>query len=142
MKKFHNFLIAIMFLIMLATLWIGYEMIYPFKPLVFNDDRFPVLNAGKTLHVGDTLEYLVRYCKNVSKPAHVNYQLVNSVIYLSSVEKTANTAPGCGEHVNQFVIPEINGEGEYSLEMIVQYQMSPFRTITVTGATEEFRIVK
>lgn len=116
--------------------------VYPFEPLVFNEERFPVLNANKTVYPGDELEYEIDYCKFTHRPGRVNYQIVNSIIYLSSEERVGNVEPGCRKVISRFVIPEINSEGEYNLTQIVEYEYPFNRIISVTGATEKFMILK
>lgn len=136
----HKIILAIVLAAIAVTVWASFQIIYPYNPLNFHDEFFPIKRSE--LHQGENLEFLVRYCKNMQKPAIVHYQFENSVIFFSTTVNHANVAKGCGEHWNLFKIPEELPEGTYRLVMTVDYQVSPIRVVSVRGATEEFNIIK
>ncbi len=122
------------------TLWTSWQLIYPYKPLVLQDEYFPI-NKGQFFQ-GEIIQYLVRYCKKMSVPAEINYQFENSVIFFSTRVDVSNAKTGCGEHWRIFEVPVELPPGRYRLVQITKYKISMFREIVVTGATEEFDIIE
>lgn len=136
-KHFPNILI---FLALILVTWYIGQLVWPYKPLEFKDAEFPVLNEGKILRPGETLRYMVRFCKHTDKPAQVSYELQNDVIFYFSKTVDSHVLESCGEYENQIDIPDIKTTGKYRLVMVLKYQMSPIRTVEVRGVTEEFTI--
>lgn len=122
--------------IIIVLVW----LLYPYKTVDFFNTPFPIHNEGATVSHGKVLWYGVDYCKYTDiRPKMVKY-FVDGVIYQTS-ETIGILSKGC--HVDEvgMYIPWALPNGEFSVEIVAQFQVNPIRTITVESQTQTF-IVK
>lgn len=123
----------------ITVLTVMFWLVYPYKPIVFNDPVFPIRN--RIVKAGGTLSYTSDYCKHISLTAIVSRTFVNGLIFITppSITKRPN---GCHTISVEVSIPHELPAGTYHLENIYSYQVNPIRTVTVSQNTEEFEVVE
>ena len=137
-------LIGISYLTLLATFClvcvIGYWILWPYKPIVFNNLPFQVENT--TVKVDDLLIYDVDYCKYDSLLPTVSRTFVDSLIFLVPAEVATPKALGCHKIKASILIPKALPAGKYILKITYTYQVNPIRTFDVKVETHEFTVIK
>ena len=118
----------------------GFWMLYPYKPIVYNDPVYPILNENKTATVGGILSYEVDYCKYTDIYPEVFKRYVDGIIYQTPPGRGI-VYQGCRVQQVDNLVPTTLIPGKYKMEVIVDYQMNPIRHIIFTNYTEDFTIV-
>jgi hypothetical protein len=118
---------------------IGYWLLYPYKPIVFSNQPFPVEHIF--YEPGDTLIYNVDYCKSTNINPTVTRYFVDGLVYMLSSNPASPKLKGCGKTAIQINIPSSLISGEYILKITYEYQMNPVRKVSVTAVTEKFKVV-
>lgn len=130
------------------TLFIGYMSYLLFYPIKYFDTEQPykVLNANKTVKVGEDLVYEATYCKYIDYiPQRVQRSLVNGFIYDLPISTSGNFPKGCHTvvvSVPMIVPPSLPINHQYKLSISVQYQLNPFRIANRTFISETFTLIK
>lgn len=114
--------------------------LYPYKPLVINEEPLKILNENKTVKQGDILVYEVNFTKNTDKKAVIYRRFVDGLIYNLPPSYPLNKP---GERINTTTvdIPQVLPEGKYTLHSETCYQMNPIREVCVEYQTEEFEVI-
>ena len=116
-------------------------MFYPYNPIVYNTPVYKVLNENKIATVGGVLSYEVDYCKYTNKIPVVYKRYIDGIIYESPSGRGV-VYKGCRIQRVDNLVPLTIIPGKYKMEVIVDYQMNPFRHIIYNNYTEDFTIVK
>lgn len=127
-----------MTIIVIGVILSLYQAYWPIKVIEIHS---PLKVPTKVVKAGSVLVYTGDYCQFRTFPATVSRTLVNnSAIQLPIV----NTVGSLGCHTVNIQVPVPFGSepGQYHLEGIVTYRISPNRSITASFYTEEFQIVK
>lgn len=119
----------------------GFWMLYPYQPVVFNDEVYPVLNENKTVEQGGILKYEVDYCKYVEQVPVVIKKYVDGLIY-ETPEGRGVVYQGCRVQIVDNVVPENLIPGEYYMQITVDYEMNPLRHVVYNNTTERFTVTE
>lgn len=126
--------------IILNITYILYLAYYPFKTIEFRNRPFPI--ANKTIHPGDTLSYVVDYCRYTNVASRFSRTLIGPTL-TTLVETTSTTPTGCRiSQVSNTVIPSYVTPGEYYLEINACWQVNPLKNVCKTVQTEKFNVIK
>jgi len=118
----------------------GFWMLYPYKPIVFNNVPFPV--NKDSYKPNDILIYSVDYCKNTDLNPIVTRYFVDGIIYMTSSNPAVPKPKGCGKLDVQTAIPSSMTKGNYLLKITYEYQMNPIRKVSATAVTERFDVTE
>ena len=130
-----------MFVILIALVLSGiimYWVNYPYRALEIKSPM-PVLNSP--VEPGETVQYVVDFCKYTDKPTKISGRIVNDVV-IGLPEGTATAKNECGTLVsNTFMVPDILPPGKYRLDFVATIRVNPLREIHVPYETEEFEVI-
>jgi hypothetical protein len=118
----------------------GYWLLYPYNPIAFNNLPFKVVN--KTVKTGDTLIYIVDYCKYNTLIPDARKTFVDQIIYSIPAEAALAKETGCHIINIQINVPTNLPPGSYVLKITYYYQVNPIRTVDVSVQTEQFNVIK
>ena len=116
-----------------------YWMIAPYKPIIFNNLPFKVMN--KTVRQGKLLIYTADFCKYNHLVPVAKKSFVDGVIFSLPTEIVLAKDMGCKVMHFSLIIPETLPEGEYVLKITYRYQVNPIRTVDVLTETERFTVL-
>jgi hypothetical protein len=119
----------------------GFWLLYPYNPVEFKDEVYPVLNENKTVKQGDILKYEVDYCKRVDQVPVVNKKYVDGIIYETPMGRGV-VFKGCRAQVVDNIVPENLLPGEYFMQIEIDYEMNPIRHIIYHNRTEKFTVTE
>jgi hypothetical protein len=140
MKKISLILLDIFLIFTVGfsfVIWFWY--VYPYKPLVINEEPLKILNENKIVSPGGILLYEVNFTKNTDKKAVIYRRFVDGIIYNVPPVYPLNT-PGEYKTKTSVSIPSGLPVGYYTLHSRTCYQMNPIREICVEYSTEEFEV--
>lgn len=122
-----------------ALLVYFYWSFFPYKVLVFQDAKFPVVNP--VVKKGTSLKYVSNYCKYMGLPALVTRTFNNQLIF-SIPTIITNQPTGCHKITVQIDIPHELPAGEFHLVNTYQFEVNPIRKIIITEKTENFTVTE
>jgi hypothetical protein len=132
---------AVFGMLVLVWLRVGWVLIYPHKPIVFQNVK--IQNEKKEVLPGEKLILTVSYTGNIGLPASVYRQLVNT--YVMSTTHTETKLPaGSGTLRESVHIPEYAEPGKYRVVISYIYLVSewPIHRETVQWESEEFTVLR
>lgn len=115
-----------------------YEQYWPIKII---DIHSPVHVKTSVVHAGEVMIYTADYCLYKTYPATVSRTLLNDSTILLPIVKSVGSL-GCHKSDIQVPIPAGAEPGEYHMEGIVQYQITPTRIINVSFSSDKFKVIK
>lgn len=141
--KLHYLSIAV---IILGFIFIGifsYMSFYPMKVWeVQTNENGKIDIIGDTFKAGDTIAYILNYCKYKQISGSASFQFVDGIIF-STPPVYGNAPVGCRQvESHTLVVPMTLPAGYYHLQITYTHKVNVFRTISVTYETEHFTIVK
>jgi hypothetical protein len=141
MKQFLNYISYFSVLIaFFVTILLLYWQFYPYKVLVFNNEKFPMIQTQ--VHAGDMLTYEADYCKYMDLPATVTRHIINGFDYTMPSTITDRTM-GCHVINVSFILPKETPTGKgYRAEVIYKYEINPLRTIIIKHSTVDFEVLE
>ena len=114
-------------------------ILYPFKPVEVFNAPFPILN--KEVKRGDYLEMVVDYCKYGDYSLRVTKSFSDGVFFQGKTS-SGRLPSGCHKVVDASEqIPMTLPTGEYELQILVEYDVAPFRTIQKEFYSEKFKVI-
>lgn len=136
-------ILTAIFIAFFVLVYIGYCLFWPVQTLVINN-----YSLGNPIHVmtsvvspGQPLEYELDYCKYSDIPSMVSRTLVDGQV-ITLVPTDGALPIGCHEVlVKTAVVPETVNPGRYYLNVLVSYQINPFRTERIRYYTDYFQVV-
>jgi hypothetical protein len=141
MNKFAIYIAYLTLILALGlTILGGYWLLYPYKPIVFNNLPFKVDN--KIVKVGNPLTYTADYCKYSNLLPTATKSFVNQIIYVLPGEAVVIKPIGCGTVQVQITVPTNLPPGDYVLKITYHYQVNPIRIVNVYAQSEEFAVTK
>jgi len=117
-----------------------YWMLYPYNPVDFKDEVYPILNEGKIATQGGSLKYRVNYCKYVKQVPEVSKKYVDGIIYDTPGSRGV-VFQGCRVQVVDNIVPDTLLPGEYYIDIEIDYQMNPLRHVIYNNRTEKFTVL-
>jgi len=141
MSKLATYISYVTLLLALGLVLLGgYWLLYPYKPIVFNN--LPLKVENKIVKAGDPMVYSVDYCKfNILLPTATKF-FVNQIIYMLPTETVVAKAVGCRVVQVQITVPHNLPPGPYFIKITYHYQVNPIRTVDISVQTEEFEVIK
>jgi len=139
MKIFYYMSVLTLIMGFLMIGLVAYWMLYPYKPVVFNDPEFPIIN--NIVKQGQMLIYTSNYCKYMNIPAQVTRTFANEILYVTPSTIT-NRPMGCNIIHISVLVPQELPIGTYQLQQTYVFQVNPIRQITITEKTEEFQVIQ
>lgn len=115
-----------------------YWLIYPYKPIEFNNLPHKIVNENKTVKSGGYLIYNTEYCKYSDLIPLVTKHYVDGFLYTVPQEVASFKGKGCGKTQVQIYVPKALPKGEYYIEIKYRYKVNPIRDIDITTKTEKF----
>jgi len=127
-----------------------YELFWPPTVYRLNRNPFPVLT--KTIHAGDTIQYITDYCKYVGVGANITISLqrkvtdkeisqgIQDIIYIFETHRNANTPSGCHTITREQPIPPMIKPATYRIILNVDSQINQFRKFTSQDYSEWFQV--
>ena len=126
---------TVLSLVIVAMLYIGYQLFYPVIPFVIN--TIPVKVITKEVKPGDTLIYEVDYCRYDGRTATV-YRSFLGETNIATPSVASVSVLGCHTAKIPISVPDVTPPGTYHLGVNVKFQINPLRTETVSFHTEDF----
>jgi hypothetical protein len=123
----------------LGSLVFIYWTFYPYVPVKFLDQEFPIKN--KTVYQGQMVYYTSNYCKYMNLNATVTRTFQNDIIYLTPSTIT-NRPMGCNTLQVGVQVPRELPAGQYQLHQLYVFQVNPTRTVSIVENTEEFMVLE
>lgn len=138
-NKILNYIsFLILFVAFGGMLILGYWAFYPYKTTEYNTEKFRILT--KEVSPGEKVVYEVDACKYLDKKPKVSVVFVNDIRYLSS-DNFAAISLGCHKTLVERIVPDTLPSSHYHLEITIEYEINPIRTITNSIESEEFEVV-
>ena len=136
-NRVNKLMMTVLVGMLITVIYIGYLVIFPIDIL----DTGNVRIEPKTVKPGETVYYIVDYCKKKDAIADINIYLFNEkIVALPSVR--SSRSPGCRTNVARpVVIPLGTTPGVHRLEIDIQYRFNPLHQATYHLVTPNF-IVK
>jgi len=133
----YHLTMAIIILMIGIILAFTFFMVYPFKVIEFNDDKFPVEN--EIVRAGEYAIVQIDLDKNIACPAQISKQLVNSIVYTYPVV-VSNYPVGNADLILPVKIPEYAETGLYHIIFTYVYHLG-FRELTYSNETVMFNVI-
>lgn len=144
MRYWIHFSIACLVTAYIVIGYIAFSLFWPVKTLTITnyEDNNPIKVATTTVERGQKLEYGLSYCKYTNLVSTVRRTLIDGQTI--TLTPTQGAFPlGCRTQlVTTTVIPDTINPGRYYLDVIVEYQINPFRTEYIHYKTEYFDVIK
>ena len=133
-KIFMGFII----MMFIAMIYVGYLVILPIDVLTANNVRI----SSKTVRAGDSISYIVDYCKKTSHPATVEIYLHNEKIVALPIVNSSRPE-GCRKNAARSVlIPKDTEPGTHHLEVDITYRFNPLNSKTYHLVTPNFEVTE
>jgi len=116
-----------------------YWVLKPYKLLVINERPLPVMN--KVVKRGDTVNYVLDYCKYTDKQAVVSKKFSDGIEF-ALPDYRSNNPEGCRTQIVATEVPHTLPEGKYILIADYTYQVNPIRWIVVRIHTQVFEVIE
>lgn len=135
---------AIIYSVMIAFLVyaaiVGWWLLYPYEPITV-ERPIKILNQGKSVKVGETLLYEIKYNKHMAICGTLSRKLINNTkIDLS--DSKASAPIGEDKDIVPVLLPTYADPGTYYLWWSVSYKVNPLRTVTINVESEKFEVIK
>jgi len=125
------------FVIAFITLIIFWS-VYPYKPIVFKDKVFHVIQ--EKVKAGGLFTYASRYYKKTEIASNVSCEYINGLSF--STPMTISNKPIGEQNLNiTTIIPKELPPGKYVRKCVYRYQVNPIRIVTVIMQTEPFEVI-
>lgn len=133
----------------IGTAWlvlgfVAFSLFWPVRTLEIQgyDDSHPVVVTETVIARGQPVKYVLNFCKYTNIPATVHRTLIDGQII--TLAPTVGLLPtGChSANVQTAVIPTTINPGEYYLDVVVSYQINPFRVEYIHYKTTNFTVIK
>lgn len=127
----------------LALFFMGivfYWLVVPYNVIEIKE---PIDVIGDTFEHGEVLLHEVEYCKNVGLPAKVINRITDGEYGYIYEAVSADASTGCGKVISsRLVIPDSvpYSVAKWKMQLILVYQVNPFRTETYQVESEPFYI--
>lgn len=141
MKTVLHFAIGCLILAYIIVIYIAWSLFWPVRTLEIKTQQ-PIQILSPIVHKGDTLSYYLDYCKYTNMPSIVHRTFVDGQII--TLTDTAGAFPtGCHTaKVSTAVVPSTINPGIYHLDVVVEYDINPFRKEYIHYETTYFTVVK
>lgn len=116
-----------------------YWMCFPTKVIDYTNNPFPV--NEKEIKQGETVSYLVKYCKYADYVPITTRTFVDGIVYVTP-SFSGNWEMGCHERTVVVEVPKSLPEGTYKIEILHSFELNPIRTIEMKLETEKFNVIK
>lgn len=127
---------------MLLMIYVAYQLFYPFIPIEFYDEKYPVLTP--VVERGGHLAYKLRGKKYVNLTASLTRQLFchdQDTLEVIGLDPAYSTSPPVEfDHVVQVPIPLNMHPGVCILRETGTFKYSVFREVTLSMESEQFEI--
>ena len=94
----------------------------------------------ETYHIGDLLTYSMSYCKTSHVEAEVHYSFIDSLVYSTPGMTTHELPLGCHTVKEAIAVPNLPS-GNYSLEMVRVYYVTPLQRLEVRDISRKFTVI-
>lgn len=132
-------LLFILFWVIIVIICSTYVYVAPVQVLSIYNAPLPLVKTK--IKPGDTLEYLIDYCKHLSISGTVKRSLINTTLVQYS-ETEAAAPPGCKKGIRVGIpLPLYLTPGKYKLVTRIDYKTSILHTETYIFETQEFEIL-
>jgi hypothetical protein len=140
MKKLLTYFAWVILASWLLLIGVGiYWLIYPYEPIVFKEDKFPV--STKEVKQGGNLVYVSNSCKYFNGSTEISRSFINGLVF--SLPTSISTRPmGCVSDNIRVFVPNDLPAGRYYLRTRFTYQVNPLRVISIIHETETFEVVE
>lgn len=136
-KLLYWFSVHTIILSFFMLLYIGYLLLYPFEPVVLHTNPFKI--EKKEYKAGEYLTYTISYTKKMAVAPKIKFFLVDGVIFPLS-EKGVSRPVGTRTNTQLLKLPDSMPSGKYLLQIDLEYQVNPLRTIYYSWQSEQFEI--
>ena len=138
--KYFNYIFqgALIFIVLASIAWIILSIV-PFKEYDFEEQPYPVIN--KTLHVGDSLQIKVNYCKKTNAAGDIT-QIWEGPSRVIINAGTYQSNKGCINTILTVPVPASLSPGTYVLHNHGEYPKYLVGKSKVDTFTERFEIIK
>jgi hypothetical protein len=131
--------IVVLVSIFLVIAYLTTLLVYPYKLVTFNDDKFPILTP--TVKAGEEVQFQVDFYRYTNLPTTVSRQLINNYVYYYP-EVTASNPQGHLIKVGTVTIPANVEPGDYYIRTAYKYKVNFIREITIVKDTEYFEVIE
>jgi hypothetical protein len=141
MNVLHKLLLAIIFMMTVGVLFIGYLLLWPVEIIKPNVQPYKVLNENHQVRRGEDLVYLVDACKDREITGLIDRKFVDGIIVSTPVQ-LGTVKAGCSPTPVTIRVPDKIELGKWHLELYIYYQVNPIRVEQYHFKTENFEVVE
>ena len=138
-KYQYHFSLGALIFIGLFVAVISYWLLWPYRVLEIKNNPVPV--NKKTVMAGDDITYTLDFCRYTDKPAIVTRQFIDGVVY-TTPSITVLDKVRCGQRNTLVTVPRTLSADTYHMNVIVQIEVNPIRTVTYSFQTQEFEVLE
>lgn len=125
-------------IILITLSVIGIWTFYPYKTIEFES----AYKTDKTSYYqGEQTFYTVSYCKYTHVTPRLDKHFVDGIVF-EALETKAVLDVGCKTVAVPLQIPKTLPPGEYHLEVILEYEVNPIRSIFITNQSNKFTVLR
>lgn len=139
-KLFHRAILALIYLTIVAIIYVAYLLYFPFKTVEIRQVPANVLNTDNEVKRAGIVLYTIDYCKYIDAPAKISKMLVNDIVF-PGTQTESNLPLGCGTKQASYQLPDIDIKGKHHLVITLTYRINFLREETKTFETEPFTII-
>ena len=118
----------------------GYWLMYPYKPVVYNN--LPQKVNKQVYKVGETLELEVDFCRYSPIVPEIKRSFVDGVIYNLHSTVSPTDEVGCFVRQVGITVPQTLNPGIYHITTNFRYRVNPIRVIEIMVESEHFEVTR
>lgn len=144
MKTILHFATGCLVLAYIIVFYVLFLMLWPVKTLELTNynENTPIQILNTTVHRGDTLQYNLSYCKYTDLTSVVHRTFIDGQV-ITLTDTPGKFPKGCRNAlVTTAVVPETINFGSYYLDVVVEYDLNPYRKEFIHYKTSYFTVVK
>lgn len=120
-------------------LLLGFWAFYPYNPVEFKSNVYPVMNENHTVKHGEILKYEIDYCKYTDQLPVLSKKYIDGIVFETPLGRGI-IIKGCHKQIIDNVVPDTLVPGEYYMQIVIDYEVNPIRHIIYVNNTEKFII--
>src|SRR3990172_9650172 len=130
--------------------FLGFNLIYPKTNLELKNVTVNGITHNQDTHVqhkqlirGSNIDFIVEVCKLTNVPITITAELFDGIKdVVPLLEKTSQTAAGCGNLIVSANLPTVSPLGGYNLKITIMQEINYLRKTSDSIVIEGFEVVK
>lgn len=144
MKTVLHFAIGCLIIAYIVVAFLAYSLFWPIRTLELQsyDDSHPIQILNTVVHPGEALQYKLSYCKYTDIPSVVHRNFIDGQV-ITLTDTVGQFPRGCHlSLVDTAIVPSTINAGKYYLDVVVEYDLNPFRKEFIHYRTTYFTVVR